>query len=52
MNRKILTYEEANSFIEEQGFLFLSKNKYDNLSLENVTDEKMWHSGTKADPWI
>lgn len=50
--KNIFIFEEAVRFIEEQGFLFLSKNKYDNLSLENVTNEKMWYSGTKDDPWV
>jgi len=48
----IVLYDEAVELINEAGFLFLSKNKYDYLSLENVTNEHVWYNGSKDDPWV
>ncbi|MBP2242230.1 hypothetical protein J2Z40_002804 [Cytobacillus eiseniae] len=51
MEGKIKTYEEAVKVVEELGLLPLAPLVPDYPSLNSITTEESWHSGTEFDPW-
>lgn len=51
MENKVKTYEEAVKVIEEIGLLPLATLIPDFPSLNSITLEEAWHSGTEFDPW-
>ncbi|MFC0416865.1 hypothetical protein ACFFHH_15615 [Cytobacillus solani] len=51
MDYKVKTYEEAVKVVEEVGLLPLAPLIPDFPSLNSITLEEAWHSGTEFDPW-
>lgn len=51
MDYKVKTYEEAVKVVEEIGLLPLAPLVPDFPSLNSITSEESWHSGTEYDPW-
>lgn len=51
MTLKIKTYDEMVEYINQIGFLPLSKNSIGYISLEELTPAYSWHTGDEYDPW-
>lgn len=51
MSKKITTYSEFVSIVEDIGFMTLSNNCIEFMNLSNLTEESQWHTGLSSDPW-
>src|SRR5215472_17619589 len=47
----VKTYEEASRAVEQLGILPLSSFIPDHPSLDSITHDSAWHTGTETDPW-
>lgn len=51
INRKLTDYEEFISIVNELGFMPLSNNCIDFVSLSDLTTQEQWHTNLPTDPW-
>lgn len=52
ISTKISEYKEFTSIVEGVGFMTLSNNCIDLISLEDLTMKEQWHTGLETDPWL
>jgi hypothetical protein len=50
-DKKILTYGEFVSIVEDLGFMTLSNNCIGFTNLSDLTEEEQWHTELPSDPW-
>lgn len=50
--RKITEYTDFISIVEDIGFMPLSNNRIDFISLDSLTESEQWHTDSPSDPWL